>query len=56
MSTYFWDKTLAQGLIQGDNNLQSILEDWEKCGEARQPGSEKSAYRKLTGKKYPAHD
>lgn len=47
------NKWLAQGLIQWDNNLQNILEDWKKCDEAAQLGSEKSTYRKLTGKKYP---
>jgi hypothetical protein len=46
------NKWLEKGLIEGDDKLQSILEDWAKCGEAAQPRSEKSAYKQLTGRKY----
>ena len=43
---------IKRGLIQWNNNVQSIIEDWDKIGEPVQPVKDKKDFLKLTGSKY----
>ena len=43
---------LEKGLVKWDNNLQAIIEDWDKCNEHPQPKKEIKRFEKNTGFKY----
>ena len=43
---------ISKGLITWDDDLQDILEDWNRCNEHPQPGKEKKRFEKLSGYKY----
>ena len=43
---------LEGGLVHWDQQLQMVIEDWDKCGEMAQPVEEAGRYQKLTGKFY----
>jgi hypothetical protein len=46
------DDWIKKGLIKWDDDLQSILEDWDKCNEHPQPKKEVKRFEKITGFKY----
>jgi len=41
-----------KGVIKWNDDLQSIVEDWDKCNEHPQPKKEIKRFEKLTGFKY----
>ena len=43
---------IKKGLIKWNDDLQFVLEDWEKCNEHPQPKKEVKRFEKLTGIKY----
>ena len=43
---------IKKGLIKWDDNLQDILEDWNRCNEHPQLGKEIKRFEKLSGYKY----
>jgi len=43
---------IKKGLIKWDDDIQSILEDWDKCNEHPQPKKEVKRFEKITGFKY----
>jgi hypothetical protein len=43
---------IERGLIQWDEDLRRIVEDWDKNGEPVQPVKDKKDFLKLTGVKY----
>jgi len=43
---------IKQGLIQWSEDMQRIIEDWDKNGEPVQPAKDKKNFFKLTGVKY----
>jgi len=43
---------IKKGLIKWNDDLQSIVEDWDKCNEHPQPKKEIKRFEKLTGFKY----
>ncbi|MFH0958129.1 MAG: hypothetical protein V1897_05440 [Pseudomonadota bacterium] len=43
---------LGRGLIDWDDSLQSIIDDWTRCGEHRQPIDEIQKFKSLTGYLY----
>lgn len=43
---------IKQGLIQWSEDMQRIIEDWDKNGEPIQPAKDKKNFFKLTGVKY----
>ena len=43
---------LEKGLIVWDDHLQMVIEDWDKCGEKKQPIKEIGRFQKLTGYRY----
>ena len=43
---------IKKELIKWDDNLQSVLEDWDKCNEHPQPNKEVKRFEKITGFKY----
>jgi len=43
---------LKNQLIEWNEQRQSIIEDWNKCNEARQPFSDVEEFEKLTGYEY----
>jgi hypothetical protein len=45
----FW---IEKGLVQWNEDLLKIIEDWEESGEPVQPAKDKMAFLELTGAKY----
>lgn len=43
---------IKKGLIRWNDEVQRIIQDWDECGEPRQPVSDKKDFLKLTGVKY----
>jgi len=43
---------IKKGFIKWDDDLQSILEDWDKCNEHPQPKKEIKRFEKLSGYTY----
>jgi hypothetical protein len=43
---------IKRGLIQWSEDMQRIIEDWDKNGEPVQPAKDKKNFLKLTGVKY----
>jgi hypothetical protein len=43
---------IENGLIQWNDDIQRIIEDWDKNGEPVQPAKDKKNFFKLTGVKY----
>jgi hypothetical protein len=43
---------IEKGLVRWNNNLQMIIEDWERCNENPQPKKEIKRFEKITGYKY----
>jgi hypothetical protein len=43
---------LNSGLVSWNDQLQMVLEDWQKCCEAKQPRSEIKRFKKLTSYRY----
>lgn len=43
---------IKKGIIKWNDDLQSIVEDWDKCNEHPQPKKEIKRFEKLTGFKY----
>lgn len=43
---------LEKGLVKWGNNLQTIIEDWDKCNEHPQPKKEVKRFEKITDFKY----
>ncbi len=46
------NRWLRNGLIVWDSNFQTIMEDWDKSNENRQPPKEIKQFKKLTGYEY----
>jgi len=46
------NRWLKNQLIEWNEQRQSIIEDWDKCNEARQPLSDIQEFENLTGYKY----
>jgi len=43
---------MEKGLLRWDDEMQTIIEDWEKCNENPQPKKEINRFEKITGYKY----
>ena len=46
------NKWMEKGLIQWDDEMQAVIEDWEKCNEHPQPRKEIKRFEKITDYKY----
>ncbi|MGA7876405.1 MAG: hypothetical protein WCA08_12150 [Desulfoferrobacter sp.] len=47
--------SLKNEFIECDSDLIHILEDWDKCGEARQPRRDIEVFEEITEVTYPGH-
>ena len=43
---------IGKGLIKWDDEMQAVVEDWERCNEHPQPKREVKKFNKLTGYRY----
>jgi hypothetical protein len=43
---------IKKGLVQWNEDVQRIIEDWDKTGEPAQPVKDKKDFLKLTGVRY----
>lgn len=43
---------IEKGLVSWNDEMQTIIEDWEKCNESPQPKKEIKRFEKITGYKY----
>jgi hypothetical protein len=43
---------IKKGLISWNDEMQALVEDWEKCNEHPQPKKEIKRFEKITGYKY----